>query len=202
MKRVIIYIDGFNLYFGMKAHGWRKYYWLNIVELGKNLLKDNELLIEVKYFTSRISKPPEKQRRQNTYLEALEALDNVKIFWGKYQSNPFECFKCGNKVYNQNEKKTDVNIAVELLSDAFTDKFDKAIIISADSDLIPPIQKIKELFGSKNLVVAFPPKRCSKEIQNIVSTFTIGEHKLKQSQLPEFVVSKTGFNLQRPNEWK
>ena len=27
-ERVIAYIDGFNLYFGLKAKGWRQFYWL------------------------------------------------------------------------------------------------------------------------------------------------------------------------------
>ncbi len=29
MDRVIVYIDGFNLYFGLKSKGWRRYFWLN-----------------------------------------------------------------------------------------------------------------------------------------------------------------------------
>jgi hypothetical protein len=33
------------------------------------------------------------------------------------------------------EKMTDVNIAVELLTDAFQDSFDVALLISADGDL-------------------------------------------------------------------
>jgi len=30
MDRVITYIDGFNLYFGLKSKDWQRYYWLNL----------------------------------------------------------------------------------------------------------------------------------------------------------------------------
>ena len=41
MERVIAYVDGFDLYFGLKSKGWRRYYWLNIQTLAQNLLKAN-----------------------------------------------------------------------------------------------------------------------------------------------------------------
>lgn len=91
MERVIIYIDGFNLYFGLKSKGWQRYYWLNLQKLAQNLLTKNQQLITTKYFTSRISKPPEKSRRQATYIEALETLDNFRIFYGHYLINTIEC---------------------------------------------------------------------------------------------------------------
>ncbi len=65
MDRLIAYIDGFNLYFGMKDKGWRRYYWLNLQKLCKNLLKSNQKLITTKYFTARITDPPDKQKRQS-----------------------------------------------------------------------------------------------------------------------------------------
>ena len=44
---------------------------------------------------------------------------------------------------------TDVNIAVEMLADAFHNEYDTAILISADSDLSAPIKKVKSLFPQK-----------------------------------------------------
>ena len=29
-RRLIAYIDGFNLYFGLKEKGWKRYYWLDM----------------------------------------------------------------------------------------------------------------------------------------------------------------------------
>ena len=137
MERVITYIDGFNLYFGLKTKGWKRCYWLNLQMLAMNLLKDNQELVMIKYFTSRISGPPDKSKRQRTFLEALETLGNFHMFYGHYLTNTIECQKCGAIFPKPNEKMTDVNIAVEMLTDAFQNKFDTAILISADTVLKP-----------------------------------------------------------------
>jgi len=39
MPRVITYIDGFNLYFGLKSQGWERFLWLDVQALSRNLLK-------------------------------------------------------------------------------------------------------------------------------------------------------------------
>ena len=135
MQKVITYIERFNLYFGLKEKGWKRYYWLNLVALSKSLLKSGQNLQKVKYFTSRISIPYEKADRQNEYIEALETLPEIRIFYGKYQTNNLTCNKCVHIMLKPNEKMTVVNIAVEMLADAFLHSFDVAILISADSDL-------------------------------------------------------------------
>lgn len=61
-QRVIAYVDGFNLYFGMKQTGNNKR-WLNIQRLVESLLKPGQQLIQTKYFTSRIRNSPDKKKR-------------------------------------------------------------------------------------------------------------------------------------------
>jgi hypothetical protein len=39
MERLTVYVDGFNLYYGLKSKGWKRYYWLNLQKLGENLRK-------------------------------------------------------------------------------------------------------------------------------------------------------------------
>lgn len=203
MERVIAYIDGFNLYFGLKDSKWRKYYWLNIQKLAQNLLKHNQQLIFVKYFTAMISTPPDKVKRQRTFIEALETLTDFKIYYGKYQLNPRYCKNCGFKDYVPNEKMTDVNIAVELLTDAFNNKFDTAILVSADSDLTAPIKALRSLFPAKRAIVVFPPKRFSMDLKKIATGyFTIGKAKFAQSLFPKEVVKTDGYVLKCPESWK
>jgi len=91
VKRVIAYVDGFNLYFGLKEKGWRQFYWLNIQLLVQNLLKSGQQLIVTKYFTARIIGSPDKEKRQSTFIEALETLSDFEILYGKYQLNPRYC---------------------------------------------------------------------------------------------------------------
>ncbi|HBS85802.1 MAG: hypothetical protein A2W91_13125 [Bacteroidetes bacterium GWF2_38_335] len=203
MKNVIVYVDGFNLYFGLKSKGWKKYYWTDLVRLSNNLLKSDQKLIKTKYFTSFVSSPPDKSKRQKTYIEALESLDDIEIFYGKYQSNNIICPNCKYKMIKPNEKMTDVNIAVEILKDAFENRFETALLISADSDLAAPIKTIRNLFANKQVILAFPPDRFSFELTKFANGyFTIGKHNLKKILFPEEVKKRDGFVLKMPERWK
>jgi len=62
-ERVLAYIDGFNLYFGMREAGFHNCRWLNIRKLITNFLKPHQVLVGIKYFTSRVSNNPDKQKR-------------------------------------------------------------------------------------------------------------------------------------------
>ena len=203
IQRVITYIDGFNLYFGLKAARWKRFYWLNLQAMAKNLLKHDQELVFTKYFTSRISYPQDKQQRQSTFIEALETLNDLKIFFGHYQTNPQYCRKCGNREMIPSEKMTDVNIAVEMMSDAYQGHFDTALLVSADSDLTAPIVTIKNLFPEKRVVVAFPPMRHSVQLQRLAHGYLqIGRANLAKSIFPDKIQKTDGFTLQKPSEWK
>jgi|SRR6185437_5552718 len=201
-ERVIAYVDGFNLYFGMKESSWNQCLWLDVQKLTNNLLKPPQILVETNYFTSRISSNPPKQARQNTYLEALETLPNLKIFYGKYNSQSRTCQKCGDTYFHSSEKMTDVNIACRLLADAFQDRYDTAFLITGDSDLVPPIQLIHSLFPKKRVLVGFPPKRHNLSVSCVAKgSLMIGRKKLLDSQFPNQLSKKDGYILNRPPTW-
>lgn len=52
-KRVIVYVDGFNFYFGLKSACWKKQYWLDMVKLFEKMLHDDQELVQVNYFSAR-----------------------------------------------------------------------------------------------------------------------------------------------------
>nr|VFJ52675.1 MAG: NYN domain-containing protein [Candidatus Kentron sp. DK] len=56
---------------------------------------------------------------------------------------------------------TDVNIAAQLLCDAYDDHFDTALILSGDSDLNTPVKIILTRFPDKKVIVVFPPRSLS-----------------------------------------
>jgi uncharacterized LabA/DUF88 family protein len=206
MQRVMAYVDGFNLYFGLKSKGWRRYYWLDLHRLIENLLRPDQQLVGVRYFTARISARrghSDKQKRQATFLEALETLPALHIHYGHYLVKQKQCRNCGATWETHEEKMTDVNIAVELLGDAQDDRFDTAIIVSGDSDLTTPVRAVRQRYPEKRVVVAFPPGRDSVRLrQAATAAFRIGRKKFKDSQLPDRVVKADGFVLERPTEWK
>ena len=97
---------------------------------------------------------------------------------------------------------TDVNIAVQLLGDAQDDRFDTAIIISGDSDLTPPVSDLRRRYPEKNVIVAFPPRRTSKQLRKIATaSLQIGRDKFHHSQFPDRVAKADGYVLERPREW-
>ena len=185
IKQVITYIDGFNLYYGLKSKYGRKYIWLNVESLSTSLLKQGQILKKVRYFTAMIRHNPNKEKRQRTYISALKTLPNTEIYCGKYLTNQHICPNCGNIENIPSEKMTDVNIATYLLTDAFKNAFDIAIVISADSDLTGPIKMVRQLFPNKKVVVAFPPDRVSFDLKNTASAyFHIGRPKFAKNQFP------------------
>lgn len=205
MTRVIAYIDGFNLYFGLKSKGWKHLYWLSPERLAGNLLKPGQVLVATKYFTSRISptpSDPDKPKRQATWLEAVEQDAGTRILYGHYLAKTMTCLACRASWSSHEEKMTDVRMAVELLRDAYEDAFDVALLISGDSDLAPAVEAAIAARPGKRIVVAFPPDRDSKKLESVASVaFRIGRKKLVDSQLPDEVPKPDGFILRRPAKW-
>jgi len=89
-----------------------------------------------------------------------------------------------------------------MLIDAYQDSYDMAMLISGDSDLVPPIRAIHELFSDKRVFVAFPPKRYNDSlVYTAKGSMVIGRNNLVESQFEEEVINKKGFVLKKPSAW-
>lgn len=211
MKRVIFYFDGFNFYNGLKDKSgklphWKNYYWLDLVKFCNEFLdKEEHELIKVKYFSA----PPgddKKRSRQSAFFSANKLLngETVEIINGKYQNKEINCKKCNGVFTGQEEKRTDVNIAVSMIMDCVLDKADILILISADSDQIPTIQTIKSNFPSKKVKVYFPPERSSADILSISKPIIFlgdNESKFKNAVMPTIVTNGLK-KYTKPDNWK
>lgn len=213
--RAIAYIDGFNLYHGLRDAGYRRYYWLDLSKLAAQFIRGPVSLVKTRYFTSRIYGPhlsdpkhiaerkEARRLRQTTYLDALSTLPDLQIIEGHFLTDVVACQSCGFRYRQPKEKLTDVNIATRLLIDAFQDEFDTAYLVSGDSDLSPPIEAIRSHFPGKRVYVAFPPKRHSNHLKSLAHNhFRINETMLRASQLPETVTTPAGAILSRPERWE
>ena len=212
MQRVAVYIDGMNLYYGLrskrkglKGDRWPCYYWLDVRRMSSNLLSTDQKLAKVCYFTARVvfdPADPDKQRNQATYLEALATVDNLEIVEGYFIPKERRCRVCGAKWTTYEEKLTDVNIGVEVLRDAYDDVFDTAIIISADGDLAAPITATLNRFPEKRIIVAFPPDGYSQRLKQIATGYiSIGRDTCRRSQLLGEVEKPGGYVLTNPAGW-
>jgi len=200
---VICYIDGFNLYHGLRSKRWRRHYWLDLWALAERFLKPGQTLVEVVYCTTLIKADPPGQKRQSTFIDALKAhRPGIKVVYGHYLAKRMNCYNCGNTHTRHEEKMTDVNIACHLLTDAMDNRFDVALVLSGDSDLVPPVRMVRERWSKKRVVALFPPNRYSDALKKACHGHTwIGNEKLKKSQLPDPVVSGTGKAFHRPAGW-
>ena len=203
-QRAIVYIDGYNLYYGMRAAFGNRYMWLDLQVFSASLLRPQAELVAVKYFTAVTKAAADSQQRQDVYLNALQAhCDKLKIFYGLFLSKSRRCSSCQREHKLLEEKKTDVNIACEIINDAYLDRYDLCYVVSGDSDLVPPLEIIKQPQLGKRSIVAHPPRRKSYELCSIANGwFAIGRTKFAHNQLPETIYRAQKSELTRPIKWR
>ena len=135
-------------------------------------------------------------------MKALATLPGVSLHYGYFLPRRVHCRNCGETWQSYEEKRTDVNIAAELLGDAQDDAFDTAMTISGDGDLASVVQAVRDRYRRKRFVVAFPPGRHSNDLRRVArKAFTIAEAALRNSQLPDSVPTPGGPSLERPLRW-
>ena len=204
-ERVMVYVDGMNLYHGVRSTGVR-YLWLDVRALSLSMLRPGQVLSGIKYYTSRFSSDGEDDgmvRRQATYLDALDTFDDIEIIEGKFQRESNACRKCGHEWQSYEEKMTDVNIAIGLITDAEDDLYDVAIVVSCDGDLTGPVEKVLSRHPDKFVLVALPPRRRSATLLQAASAHVdVGRNRFRNSQLPDQLISQNGYPLRRPVEWR
>ncbi len=205
LKKTIIYVDGFNLYYGcLKGTAYR---WLNILQLCQRLLPTHDVR-QIKYFTALVSpRPsnPDQATRQQTYLRALQTIPNLEIIYGHFLSHeimmPLAPPRTGYvKVIKTEEKGSDVNIAVHLVSDAFRNAFEAAVVVSNDSDLLTPIKFVKEELGK--LVGILNPQKHPSTVLTANAHFVknIRTNVLMNSQFPAALADAKGI-FTKPPSW-
>ena len=200
--RVAAYVDGFNLYNGMHDARGRRGLWLDLESLLGSLLRDDQQLVAVHYFTALVQGPG--QVRQQCYLDALHAHCRVTCCHiGRFQQKYYRCRQCGDRRISYEEKESDVSLAVQLVEDTARDAFDHALVVSGDSDMCPAIASARRLDPTKRLVAVFPPRRSSVVLERTVDgVVRIYDRAPERHQLPNPVIAPDGTAFHRPAEWQ
>lgn len=206
--RAIVYVDGFNLYFG--ALRKTPHRWLNLHTLASLLLPKHNIT-EIKYFTALVSDRPQdpgQPERQQTYLRALRTLPSVSIYYGHFlvHTVTMPLFTPKGepqryaKVIKTEEKGSDVNLATHLLHDAHRNRYDTAVVISNDSDLLAPIKIVRAELG-KRVGLLNPHKRPSRALLPHTDFLkTIREGVLRDSQFSAQLQDQRGI-FSKPKGW-
>lgn len=205
--RTYIYVDGFNLYFGaLKGTPFR---WLDLRCLCELLLPGHRIDC-IKYFTAHVTarlQDPDQPLRQQTYLRALRTIPILEIILGHYLTHavmmPAANPKPGEKKYvrvlKSEEKGSDVNMAAHLVNDAHLGRYDVAVLVTNDSDLLEAVTIVKGL--GKRVGVLNPHEHASRVLAR-EATFMkrIRRGTLSTSQFPAAMTNGRG-EFQRPAGW-
>lgn len=142
-RRVMIFIDGSNLYHVLKQNTDK--HDLDYKRFSEKLTGDREL-IRTYYYNIRQESPdnPKLAENQDRFLNALYETDYLEVKLGIWKA------RGGTMV----EKGVDVMIASDLIMHAYEDHYDVAILVSGDADFYPALQAVKDI-GKQVEVAAF-----------------------------------------------
>ena len=224
--KTTIYIDGFNLYYGV-VRG-TSYKWLDVVSLFSAICQREDLnsdIISVKFFTAPIkakisTRKQQAEHSQRVYIKALqhtypELFQSIEGFYQlskglfpRYK-NPIDKYD-KVPVWRLEEKQTDVNLALNLYRDSVQNKTEQVVLVSGDSDIIPALKLIREDSPAIKIGVIFPqsynknkPERATNKVLEELADWSVNHIKaqdLKEHQLPEKIPTKKR-PLYKPDYW-
>ncbi len=156
--RVMIFIDGSNLY-----HSLKNFFKRTDIDMGKfaSKLLEKRRLIRIYYYNARVGQreEPERYRDQGKFFAGITAI-------------PYCELRLGRLVYNNwpnsppFEKGVDILLATDMITHSFKNNYDVAILVAGDNDFVGAIQAVKD--NGKNLEVAlFGKERTSLQLRKV-----------------------------------
>jgi NYN domain len=217
--RTIVFVDGYNLYYGMLRRS--PYKWLNLFALFRDgALDARSELLQVRYYTApvlgKMCDDPASPARQRTYLQALRRMhpDNIQIIEGQMvASKPFQRLVQPIaeaphlemvQTYAFNEKKTDVNMAADMMAAAWTNACEQIVLCSNDSDMQAALSTIRTHCPQITLGLVAPipgddHRRIAQDLeQHAHWSKTLKRFHLGRAQLPDKI---PGTAIHKPAAW-
>jgi len=140
-ERVIIFLDGSNFYHRLKEPELKLRQLLDFdYKKFTDWLSHGRTVVNSIYYVGLV-------RREKGNLKGEELVRNQQKLFASLEKHSWET-KTGYMMIHENdykEKGVDVKLAVDILDMAYQDKYDTAIVVSSDTDLIPGIVRAKEL---------------------------------------------------------
>jgi len=209
------------MYHSLANKNYSKYKWLDYSALAKCFLTQKDKIVQILFFTAYTYWNPDRIKRHKKLTQALIS-NGIKVIEGKFKKKDIR-IKISRGIFKQKnitistskdisiwrksheEKLTDVNIAITLFQASVHDEYDTAMIMTADTDIIPAIRAVKADFPQKRIEVIFPIGRYTKDLDDLCDAHkTIKEIHLQSSQFPDTVViDKTKrLSVTCPHSWK
>ena len=200
MSRYCFYIDGFNVYYSLNTKRFHKYKWLDYRKVTQGVITNGDKITGIFYFTTFVKWKAEAVARHKQYIKALRSV-GVETVFGRFLKKTVRCHLCGRHYKTREEKQTDVNIALHLVCDGIADLYDRAIIVSGDTDLVPVIEAVHRIAPDKEIGVLFPLRRYNNSLEKAADfAITMREKMLSRCQFPDKLrIGNT--TIERPSSW-
>jgi hypothetical protein len=202
-----VYVDGFNLYYGAVKD--TPYKWLNIRRMCELAFPKNEIA-EVHYCTAIVTDAPwdpHQSTRQQMFIRALRTT-GVEVHYGSFLSKVVRMPRAkpprrGSRmveVIKTEEKGSDVALGALLVAHAYQARYQAAIVVSNDSDLVLPIRLVRD-----NLALPVgllnPHPRFSVELSKVaLFKKQIRKGVLEAAQFPDTLEDEDGV-ITKPPTW-
>ena len=155
-ERVMIFIDGSNLY-----HSIKNFFKRTDIDMGKlsNKLLDKRRLIRIYYYNAKVGlkEEPERYRDQQAFFASVSAIPYCELRLGRLvyinwpNTPPFE-------------KGVDIQLATDMITHSFKNNYDVAVLVAGDNDYVGALQAVKD--NGKNVEVAlFGKERTSRQLR-------------------------------------
>ncbi len=158
--RTAAYLDGFNLYHAIDQLGDPLLKWVDLRSLAASYLREGDTLDRVAFYTAYNTWDPGKRARHLGYVRALQA-NGVEVVLSQFAKIQKNCVKHARTCHFREEKRTDVAIATDMLSDCYERGIQRTLLFTADSDQIPAVDHIRSRFPENAIYMVAPPKRLS-----------------------------------------
>jgi len=193
MKRVKVYIDGFNLYHAIDRIGDLRLKWISYRTLAQSFLRPDEQLSGVTMFTAIWTFDQAKQFRHKNFIAAQRHY-GVTVIEGSFVKPDKYCSSHERYCPFREEKQTDVGIAIEIAKDVLTGAVDRVILITADSDQIPTAKLVHSIPGV-DITLYAPPNRMqeARELGKLIpdrNEISVG--RLLTCKLPRDIIDSEG----------
>lgn len=178
MERAVIYVGGFNFYYGVTNH-WRikkglaGLGWCNFRTLVDRHFPLGGAALEIKYFTAPVRIEHEtphhrkdEQQRYGIWERAVRTIEGLRVVEGfqKGKNRPGNRTETGGEILNSDgparERQSDMNLAIEVMLDALGPNPPRQVyLLSDDRDLMPVAFALLERVTSPIEVVVLLPSR-------------------------------------------
>lgn len=218
--RTIVYVDGYNLYYGLLRKSPNK--WLDLYSLFQNHVLDRADVLEVRYYTApikeKMSDDSASPQRQRIYLQALRKTPpcKVTIIEGRIEHStpyrrllkPIVGMPDTVQVSSFTEKKTDVNLATDMLCAAWLNHCEQIVLCSNDSDLEGALARIREHLPNIRIGLVAPINAhgdTSRKINNDLKKHAhwskvLSPVHLQNAQLPH-IINAHPKRITKPQDW-